>query len=194
VSEPRIESVDRLYARSLYELAESAGAVDEVSEQAQQVRDLLRDEPGLQQLFNSRILTTEQLAGSLERMFSGKLHDAFYRFLMVVNRKHRLPRLRSILRAFAELIDEIRGIIDVQAYVAQALPDDRAAGVSDRIGQAMNKQVRLHQTVDESLIGGIKLKVGDRLIDGSVATQLRLIERRLTTAGREKAKVQAQAM
>jgi len=190
VSESRIESVDRLYAQSLYELAEQDSAVDTVAQQAEQVRGLLRDEPGLSALFSSRIIKSEQLAGSLERLFSGKLHDSFYRFVLVVNRKKRLSRLSNILRAFAELLDEKRGILDVEAYVAHELPEDRAAGVSQRIGEALGKKVRLHQTIDQELIGGIKLKVGDRLIDGSVAKQLQIIERRLIKTGREKAKAQ----
>lgn len=190
MSESRIESVDRLYAQSLYELAEQDSAVDTVAQQAEQVRGLLRDEPGLSALFSSRIIKSEQLAGSLERLFSGKLHDSFYRFVLVVNRKKRLSRLSNILRAFAELLDEKRGILDVEAYVAHELPEDRAAGVSQRIGEALGKKVRLHQTIDQELIGGIKLKVGDRLIDGSVAKQLQIIERRLIKTGREKAKAQ----
>lgn len=190
MSEPRIESVDRLYAQSLYELAETHDAVDQIADQAKTVRHLLREEPQLRHIFESRILSAEQLAGSIERLFSGRAHDAFYRFLLVVNHKRRLPRLGRILTAFAHLYDEKRGIIHVDVYVAQELSDEATGRVRDRIGQALGKQIEVHQHVDDGLIGGIKVKVGDKLIDGSVAKQLQIIESRLQEAGREKAKAQ----
>lgn len=186
----RQSQVDRVYARALFEMALAHGEqrLDEVADEMDQLAELMRQDPGLRRLLTSHSLSVADRAASLERVFQGRVSDVLYRFLQVLNRKQRIASLAGIAEALAALVHEHRGLVEVDAFVANRLEEKQARQLADRLGQIMNKQVVLHQYVDESLIGGLKLRVGDRLIDGSVATQLRRLQHTLERAGRERAR------
>lgn len=187
-AEQRTDSVSRVYAQALLELAQAGGSVDDVAQEAGELLALLGREPDLNNLLSSRALNASQRSALVEKLFKGKINDVLYRFLQVVNRKDRLGSLEGILGAYGLLVAEAKGELDVDVFVAQALTDEAGRGVAESIGQAVGKRVHLHQHIDPELIGGLKVRVGDRLIDGSVATQLKIMKRKLVEAGREHAR------
>lgn len=182
------DSVGRVYAQALIELADDQQQLDAVAEEVQGLAALIESDADLQRLIENPILGRAQRSGMVERLFEGKVSDLLYRFLQIVNRKDRLASLPRIAQAFAEFMAVRRNQIDVEAYVASPLDADTARRVADGIGQSLGKEVTLNQHVDESLIGGLKLRIGDQLVDGSVARQLQVIEQKLIVAGREKAR------
>jgi len=167
---------------------DSGGEVDAVAEEAGGLLELFAGDADLKRLLSGRALNSAQRSGVVEQLFKGRISDVLYRFLQVVNRKDRLGSLPGILNAYLGLVSAARGELDVDVYVAEALSQDAGRGVADSIGGAMGKKVQLREHVDPDLIGGLKVRVGDRLIDGSVATQLKIIRRKLVDAGRERAR------
>lgn len=191
-AEQRTDSVSRVYAQALLELAQADNAADAIAEEVGELQALLHREADLGKLLSSRTLNSAQRTALVEQLFKGKVSDVLYKFIQVVNRKDRLGALAGILSTYRVLVAEARGEIDVEVYVAEALTDEAGRGVAESIGQAVGKRVHLHQHVDPELIGGLKVRVGDRLIDGSVATQLKIMKRKLVEAGREKARLGGQ--
>jgi len=185
-AEQRTDQVGRVYAQALLELAQDQA--DALADEAGELLALIGREPELSRLLSSRTLNASQRTDLVEKLFKGKLSDVLYRFLQVVNRKDRLDALPGILVAYRQLAAGARGEIDVDVFVAELLGDEDGRHVADSIGAAVSKKAHLHQHVDPELIGGLKVRVGDRLIDGSVATQLKLMKRKLVDAGREKAR------
>lgn len=186
-----ISSAELVYARALLELADEAHRLDVIVEQVKDLIGLMQGEPDLGRLLDSRMLTIEQRAGIVASIFKGQVDDLLHHFIQVVNAKDRLDMLPVILQAFLQLVDAKRGVIHVEAHVAAALDEAAAARVAQEIGRALGGQVVLSQRVEPSLIGGIKLRVGDRVIDGSVAARLRQIRRQLIETGREQARTGA---
>jgi len=182
-------TIERVYAQALLEMAVAAKIQDLIGEQLQQLADLLAAEPDLGRLLSSRLLSRAERADSIQRMFDGHLDDLLYRFIQVINAKHRLDQLPGVARAYATLLDEHRDIEQVDAYVAAALPSHEAEEIASAIGAAISKHVVMRQHVEPSLIGGLKVRVRDQLYDGSVAAQLKMIRRRLIKAGREQARL-----
>lgn len=182
------DPVARVYAEALLQLAESQGNVDAVADEVDQIEELLRGEPKLRQMLESPAIGTDQRRDLIERVFKGRVSDTTFKFFQVVNAKKRASALPKILAAFTQLLAEKRGIVEVNVQVAQRLSSDEAKQVGDRIAAALNKCVVLHQFVDESLIGGMIIRVGDQVIDGSVATQLRSLKRKLIERGRDRAR------
>lgn len=181
-------TVDRTYAQALLALAQENHQVDEVAEQVAQLDELLGANPSLRRLLSSPLISAADRAGTIRRLFEGRVSDVLYRFLQVLGRKGRLGNWPGIARALGELVQERHGIVEVDAYVAAPLDDTARRRVADGIGAALGKTVQLQQHVDDLLIGGLKIRVGDQLIDATVATQLRLIREKLIAAGRSKAK------
>ncbi len=182
------DSLATTYAQALLDLALQAGAVDEIARQVEQLRELIGRDAGLRVLLASRLVSVSRRAASLERIFRGRVHDVLYRFVQVVNRKHRLAALPRMLASFEALAEEHRGVREVDAYVAVPLSEHEAMSVAAAVGRAIDRNVILNQHVDPSLIGGLKLRVGDRLIDGSVAAQLKRMRRKLVQTGRDDAR------
>jgi F-type H+-transporting ATPase subunit delta len=185
---------DQTYARALLSLADEAGQLEAVAQELAGVAVLLVEQPQLQRLFSSPLVGKGDRAGSIDRLFKGRVSDVLLRFLQVLNRKGRLGELSGIARAFKTLLDQKQGRIEVDAYVATPLDAAAQARVAEGIGAALGKTVQLQQHVDDSLIGGMKVRVGDQLIDATVATQLRLIREKLIAAGRDKARAAAASL
>ncbi len=191
-TEQHTDAVSRVYAQALLELAQDKGQADALAEEVGDLLSLMASEPDLEKLLSSRTLNSSQRSELVEHLFNGKVSELLYHFLQVVNEKDRLVALPGIFNAYRILAADARGEMDVDVYVAEALSDEAGREVAESIGSIVNKRITLQQHVDPELIGGLKVRVGDRLIDGSVATQLKILKRKLVEAGREKARLGGQ--
>ncbi len=185
------DAVSRVYARSLYELAEAQDQREAIADEVAQLADLIVNSDDLSRLIDNPIIDRAERKGMIQRLFEGKVSDLFYRFLQVVNDKGRLDVLPEILRDFDALVAEKSGRTVVDAYVATPMDDNTRHGVIQRLGSALGREVTLNEHVDASLIGGLKLRIGDQLIDASVASKLRRMGQQLKSAGRDKARAMA---
>jgi F-type H+-transporting ATPase subunit delta len=190
-SDAAVTPLGEVYAAALTELALQHQKLDAVARQADGLRELIGQNPDFRRLIANPILDRGQRTGMLQRLFEGRLDDLLYRFLQTVNRKDRLAALPSILAAFDQQVAEHRNQLTVRAHVARPLDDATAGRVADGLGAALGKTVTLQQTLDPSLIGGLRLRIGDQLLDASVASQLERYKRQLIAAGRERARRQA---
>ncbi len=189
-----VQSLDQIYAEALLGAAEEAGAMDEVADEMQQIGELLTKQPQLLRLLCSRMLSVEQRAHSIDNLLKGRVGDLVYRFLQVANRKNRLDRTRGVVKAVAQLVDERRGIVRVDAFVVKRMAPEEADRVARRLGEVVGGRVVLRQCEDPKLIGGLKLRVGDRLVDGSVAAQLRMMQQRIVVTGRGDARQKLESL
>ena len=182
------DAVSRVYAEALLGLAKQNNDVDGLAEEVAGLGELLDGNADLRKLIASPVIADDKRRDFIQRTFEGKTSDTLYKFIQVLSRKGRLASLPGVCTAFAGLVAQERGQIDVEAIVAQELDDATAQRVARELGESMNKTVNLQQTVDPSLIGGMRLRIGDRLIDASVATRLKNAAARLAAVGREKAR------
>lgn len=173
------------YARALFELAEPAGALDEAADDLSDLAALLAEHPSLAALFENRMIDPSRRAESIDRIFTGRVHDLTLRFLQVLNAKGRLDRLEPIRFAFDQRVKAHRGQVDVQVHTAQPLDPAQLDAVTGRISQVLGRAAIVHPRVDKSLIGGLKVRVGDKVIDATVAAQLRRLSRRMDRRGHE---------
>ncbi|MEM9021972.1 MAG: ATP synthase F1 subunit delta [Planctomycetota bacterium] len=180
----KTDAVGRVYAEALLEFAGEAGEADAVADEAEQLLSIMAEGGDLHQLISNPAIGDQDRKQIIKNTFEGKVSDLLFRFLCVVADKGRLASLSSIFAGYLLAVAEQQGRIEVEAYVAAPLDEATASGVADKIGAHLGKQVTLRQHVDASLIGGLKLKIGDRLIDASVASQLRNMRNKMTAAAR----------
>jgi F-type H+-transporting ATPase subunit delta len=100
-------------------------------------------------------------------------------FIGVLNLKGRLAMLPEISDAYQTLLDEMFGKIEVDVVVAEKLTDDQLSQVQQKVSTALGKSAVVHQYVDPSIIGGLVLRVQDKLIDSSVQYQLQAMKEQL---------------
>ncbi len=181
-----IDALARIYARSLYELADKAGGrgkIEEVAGELDQVCELIRADSSFRQFLDSPIIDRSKRGAALRRMFHEHVTDLVLRFLLVLNAKGRLSHLESIGDAFDALVHEAFGRIEVDVYTPEALRPEQVRSLAKRIGEALGKEPILYTYTDPALIGGVALRIGDRLIDGSVAGRLRRMRQSLLSSG-----------
>lgn len=185
----RVNSLTRVYAASLFELAEADGGLpncETVGLELGQVAAAATAEPTFQEFLRSPVVSMDDKEKALRRIFGdGAVSDLMLRFMLVLNKKSRLDQIVGIDEAYTELLWERTGRIEVEVYSAKPLDEAMAEIVRQRVGDTLGKEAVLRNTVDAELIGGLKLRVGDRMIDASVATRLGKIRESLNTSGAE---------
>jgi len=171
-----------VYARSLFELAKEAGGQDKISEvlgELEQICDVLRGDRRVREFFASPIIDKTARAQSVRRIFSNRVTDLTLRFLLVLNDNGRLGHLEEVAGAFDHLVQDAYGRVEVDVYTAAPLGRDQLESIRERIRQAINLEPVLHPYTEPAMLGGLKLRIGDQLIDGSVSNKLRRLKRDL---------------
>lgn len=180
------DALAKVYARSLFELATDAGGTDklmEVADELEQICELAREDKKMNLFLTSPVVDVKARGKALSAIFTNRITDLTLRFLLVLNNKGRLDRLESIETAFDQLVQEAFGRIEVDVITPVAIDAELIATIKEKISTVLGKEPILHPYVDESLLGGIKLRIGDQLIDGSVQTRLRKLSEELKNNG-----------
>jgi len=183
-SEPN--ALANVYARSLFELVEKDGgrsAVEETMAEIEGVLDIARTDAQFSEFLSSPAVSAADREKSLNRIFGGRVSDRTLKFLLVLNRKGRLGNLMPIAAAMDQIAQAKFGRVEVDVYTASPLDDSGRQTIKDRLSRVLGKDVVLHPYLDPGMIGGVKLQIGDQLIDGSVATQLRAMQDKLANEG-----------
>ena len=167
------QHVGEVYARALLGAAQDASGIDQIVEQLESlVNDVLDKSPKVEYAMANPKMSVEDKWGMIDRVFSGKMNPTLLTFLKVLARRHRLGSLRPIQKAASELRDQLAGRIQVQATVAQQLDEKATAALVESLKKVFKKEIRLVTKVDPSILGGLIVRVGDTVLDGSVDGQL----------------------
>lgn len=166
------ERIARVYAQAFLAAALKAANTEDLVEQVTSLVDVLDGSPRLEEVFRSALVSQEEKEAALDRVFNKRASPVVLNFLKVLARHDRLDLLRPIARLVNKLDRERRGLVDVEVRVARELAGDIRTEIHDRIHRVLGAEPVLHISVDPSLIAGIWVRVGDRVFDGSIRTQL----------------------
>jgi F-type H+-transporting ATPase subunit delta len=171
---------------SLFELAQTAGGTAVVESTRGELEDIIeiaRAEPSFGEFLSSRILPAKARRESLEKILKGRVSDLVRQFLLTLNQKDRLGHLAAIVAAYDEKVQEVSGRVEVDVYTATPISPEELGSIRARLQQVLGKEPVVLPYTDRSMIGGLRLQIGDQLIDGSVATRLRKMKDRLSEQG-----------
>jgi F-type H+-transporting ATPase subunit delta len=189
LTESQPDALAETYARSLFELAEAKGGqtlVEEILGELEDLLELAREMPDFNEFLASQVLAVAHRGQSLKRILDGRADPLTLNFLLLLNRKGRLSHLHPIVAALDSIVQERYGRVEVDVYTAAPISPDELSDIRDRLQRALAKEVVAHPYTDASMIGGIKVRVGDRLVDASLATQIRRVRDQLETSGRSR--------
>ena len=119
----------------------------------------------------------------MQRIFQNRISPLLFNFIRVLNHHMRLNKLVEVISAYEELLEEKLGKVEVDLTVAQPLSQEQSATAQQQISKALGKDAVVHTYVDEAIIGGMIVRVGDQLIDASVRQQLRAVRKKLLAKG-----------
>lgn len=165
------QQVGALYAKAL--LNSSGDSVDHVIGELEAiVSECLDAHPTLEQALASPRISQEHKEGMLDRIFSGRIDGGLLNFLKILCRRDRISSLRAIQITATELRQEQLGRMRVTVTSAQPLSDEQRQTVAEKLNASFGKEAVLVEKIDESLLGGIVLRIGDKVLDGSVLGKL----------------------
>jgi F-type H+-transporting ATPase subunit delta len=166
-----------VYAKALLAAAEKAGQADRAVEELEGlVTDVLNKLPQLDAMLKSPRLTHEERLPILDKAFGGKLSPTTLTFLKVVSQHNRLDCLRAIAKAARLQLNTARGRVEVHVESAYPLSNPVRERISQRLTQMLGRQVILTTEVNEDLLGGLVVRVGDTVYDASIAAQLKRMQ------------------
>lgn len=165
-------AIAKVYASAMIELAEQRGEADDLGAELSQLVTLVRENEDFRTFVEDPLADPDQRQASLEKMFRGQASDLLVDSLQVLNRKGRIGILPAIAEVYDALLDALRQRVEVSVASAVALSDAQRQQLSAAVKAQTGRDARFLERVDETLLGGMVVQIGDRKIDTSVATRL----------------------
>ena len=170
----------------MLELAEAKGEADALLAELGSLSAYLDENREFDTFLSNPTVDVDAREKSLERIFRGKVSDLLVDSLQVLNRHGRLELIRAVTQTYRLAHQRLRGRVEARVRTAVQLTRKLRARISEWVGVHTGMEAELVETVDESLIGGMVIEIGDRKFDASVAARLRGIgESLLQRASRE---------
>ena len=172
--------ISKTYGEALYELAEEEQRLDMLFDEAKAVRDILRENADFGKLMSHPKIPKEDKVKVAEEVFKGRVSGELTGFLVLIIEKDRSKELDAILTYFIDRVKEEKHI--GVAFVTTAIELDKATKlkVKQRLLETTKyKEMEMHYMVDASIIGGMVIRIGDRVIDSSITTKLNELKKQL---------------
>ncbi len=165
------------YATALFELALEANAIDAVKRDLDALDGLISSNPDLDRLVRSPVFGADEQTRAIGAVLAkAGIGGVAANFIKVVASNRRLFALRDMIRGFGGLVAKHKGEVTAQVTVAEKLNDAHLASVKDALKSVTGKDVQVDVTVDPTIIGGLVVKLGSRMIDASLRTKLNSIK------------------
>jgi len=177
VMDPTAVSLADVYAEALLGALPDDAQAERVAEELAQLVGLLDELDGAADLLAGALLSTDQRHRLIERVFTGRVCEPLEAVLDTLARRGRVGLLWAISHRYRRKLNARQGKVEVTVTTASALDDEQRQRVADAIAQAIEADPVLTTKVDPALLGGMCVRVGDRLFDASVATDLKRLRK-----------------
>lgn len=164
-------AVAKRYAEALFDVANSQGQIDAVEKELAGVVGVLEAHPALNNLMQSPSLSIDVKKQQLTDLFGGRVSNTVLNFLKLLFDSRRQDAIIGIYNEFVRLVDQALGRVKATVESATPLTEDEVKTLQEKLG-TNGKQVEIATKVNPSLLGGLRVRVGDRVLDYSVATRL----------------------
>ena len=165
-------SIGDVYAKALLGAGQKSGKMDELLEGLDGVANVVNQLPKLRSALESPRIPVESKQALLDKAFGGKLNKDLLNFLKIIGSKGRFDCLTQISDSATRIYDEMSGNVSAEVITAEAIEDSVANQIASQLESALGKKVTVKTTVDPSIIGGMVVRIGDTIHDGSVVSQL----------------------
>jgi|LGOV01.1.fsa_nt_gb F-type H+-transporting ATPase subunit delta len=166
------ELVAKTYSQALFEVGLDNNNLDVFMEELKVVRDMFREYPDFYEILISPKINTEEKKKIVDEVFKGKATNEINNFMKILLDKRRVKDLYSIVEQFENLIYEHKGIVKATAITTVLLGKDEKDSLTKKLESITGKEVELINEIDKSVLGGVLIKLGDQVIDGTLKGKL----------------------
>ena len=176
-AEPLISGMAGRYATALFELALEEHALDAVKADLERFDALLAESRDLQRLVRSPVFTADEQTKALGAVLDkAGISGLSGRFLRLVAANRRLFAVRSMIKAFRALVARHKGEVTAEVTLAERPSETHLSAIKDTLKAVTKKDVQIDIKVDPSIIGGLIVKLGSRMVDASLRAKLNSIK------------------
>jgi F-type H+-transporting ATPase subunit delta len=173
------ETVARRYAIAIFQLAEEANAVEAVGKDLHLLSDAIYDDETAKGFYLSPVIDRKEKERLLSAAFTDRAHEIALNTVLLLVRKRRELLLREIVRQYDALQLQARGEDSLAITSAKQLAPDELRSLVSRLEKLYGKKFNVTQSVQPNLIGGVRIMMGDRRIDGTIEGRLEELTRTL---------------
>lgn len=173
------EIVAKRYATALLEIAKEHQTVELFEEQLVLVNETIESHDELRKVLLHPQIAPENKKALIDELFKNDLHKDVLNLIKLLIDKQRENIIPDMKTEYIALADADRGILEMTITTAQALDEQETDDLKQKLSQAFHKKLRIHTKVDPDVIGGLLVRVGNRLFDGTIAGKLQRFEQEL---------------
>lgn len=172
--------ISKTYGEALFELAIEEQKLDELFEEAKAVREILRENAEFGKLMSHPKISKEDKVRVAEEVFRGRISGEMTGFLVIIIEKGRFQELDATLTYFIDRVKEEKHIGVAFVTTAVALDEATQKKIVKRLLETTPYEtMEMHYSVDPAIIGGMVIRIGDRVIDSSITTKLNELKKQL---------------
>ena len=182
--DPSVSGVSGRYATALFELARDQKSVDPIKADLDRFDAMLAESADLRRLVRSPVFSADEQSKALAAVLDqAAISGISANFLKVLTANRRLFAVADVIRAFRALVAKFKGEATADVTVAETLNDKNLDALKAALKTVTGKDVALNVKVDPSIIGGLVVKLGSRMVDSSLRTKLNSIKHAMKEAG-----------
>lgn len=168
------------YAQALFEVGEETQTTSELYQELSELVDILNENKDLYNFLKSSLIGKEDKKNVMQNIFQNQLSDSMNNFLKVVIDKDRMSTIEYMKESYKSLLNEKNNILEGTAITAVKLTEKEIKDLEKNLSIKYNKNVTLNNIVDETILGGVLVKLGNEEIDGTVRTRLSKMKNQLS--------------
>ncbi len=173
----RVNLLAKRYAQAVFDLSVENKTTDKVARNLVLIKEVLQENRQLRRILENPVLDDSKKATVLSKLFAKHVEELTARFLHLITRKGRASYLLSICEAFDEIYKEYRNILSAELVTAIDVDKKIRKSIIAKLQQITDKNIELIETVNEDIIGGFVVKMGDYQYDASIANQLKRLKK-----------------
>lgn len=168
------------YGKALFDLACEAGAEEQILSETRTLYGVFSRSGDYMRFLSSPDIPKEEREGAVRELLDGRAHEYLSSFLQLLIRRGHITSAQDCFKEYEKCYYNYRGIVKAEAKSAVKLSDKQKRALAAALEKYTGKKIELSCTEDPSLIGGISVRVGEKLLDGSIKSRLDALERDLS--------------
>lgn len=171
--------IAKKYSKALFSLAEEKDKFIKFKKDLNSIKEAFTEHKEFKNvLFHPRI-KIEEKKRIFDRIFEEEISQEIYNFIQLLIDKRRIFYIKAIINQFNDLVNDREKILEIEVVSAIELEEDMKDRLKDKLEKGMEYEIILNNTVDPEILGGLVLKIGDKIIDGSIQHELNTISEKI---------------
>ena len=174
--------IAKRYAYAFFEVASEIKQVDAVEKEIELIKQAIDENPAFLQFLQHPQISKEDKKKEFAVIFKDQISETTLNFMNLLIDKNREELIAKVPQFFTEKANQARGVVDAVVTSVKPLSDEQKKSLAASFKQLLNKEIRIQNELNDSIMGGVVVQIGDRLYDGSVAGRLNRLQQSLKQA------------